>query len=219
MGIFAPGVKKIGDYFENMNHYLEAHAEEFGYLGGSNWQAQERTANNEIMNVMYFKTTEGLHDFAHHDIHRQGWNWWNKNIKDMPHISIWHEVYSVPKGRWESIFVNSHPDVIGELIFLLLLLLLLIVHVLSCPRTGNTSTISTDFVGTAATTFRIDHPDAKAEGIEPGKPFYVSPIVDARRGLLKTSAGRLSASKSKGKEHDAYNDDPYENYGKLGYVQ
>lgn len=75
----------------------------------------------------------------------------------------------------------------------------------------------TDCFQIGGMSFKIDHPDAKAEGIEPGKPFWISPIVDARRGLLKTSAGRMSQSTAT--EHDAYNDDPYEKYGKLGYVQ
>lgn len=66
-----------------------------------------------------------------------------------------------------------------------------------------------------ATTFRAQASEKDIEGVEQGKPFFVSPIVDARRGLLKTSAGRMSASQAT--EHDKYNDDPYENYGKLGY--
>ncbi|KAK6527379.1 hypothetical protein TWF281_010559 [Arthrobotrys megalospora] len=178
MGMFAPGVKTIGDYFESMTTYLDSHADEFGYLGAATWIATDRETKNERMANMYFRNHEGLHKFAHHDMHRQGWNWWNKTVSDHPHIGIWHEVYVAPKGNWESIYINSAPT------------------------------------GLAATTFTVE-PSEKAEGTAPGERSFASPIVDARGGLLKTSAGRMS--RSQGTEHDSYNNDPYENYGKLGY--
>ncbi|RVD81476.1 uncharacterized protein DFL_009340 [Arthrobotrys flagrans] len=109
MGMFGPGVKTIADYFEGMTTYLDNHAEEFGYLGANRWLASDRPAKNEIMATMYFRNYEGLHKFAHDDMHRQGWNWWNKNLKNHPHIGIWHEVYVAPKGNWESIYINSAP--------------------------------------------------------------------------------------------------------------
>jgi len=95
-------------------------------------------------------------------IHREGWNWWNKTVTKHPHISIWHEVYSVPKGRWETIYANSHPTGLG------------------------------------ATSFKT-----MAKG-EEGKELWTRPLVDATRGLLRTSKGRMSQSNAT--EHDAYSD-------------
>lgn len=113
MGFLAPGAHHIADYFVKMAKYIEKNAEEFDFLGQSNWVSSERAAGNELLTIMYFRSVEGLHKFAHHDVHRQGWNWWNKNIKDMPHQSIWHEVFVAPKGNWESIYVNSQPILLG----------------------------------------------------------------------------------------------------------
>lgn len=108
------GAKQLADYFAGMARYLEAHAEEFDFLGASGWTGSERTTGNDVMTLMYFKSTDGLHKFAHHNVHREGWNWWNREISKMPHLSIWHEVYRSPKGNWENIYINSHPDLIGE---------------------------------------------------------------------------------------------------------
>ena len=38
----------------------------------------------------------------------KAWKWWNVYFKQWSHMSIYHEMYSVPKGNWESIYVNSH---------------------------------------------------------------------------------------------------------------
>jgi hypothetical protein len=66
LGIFAPGVKQIGDYFAQMVVDLEAHEKEFGLLGMTSWtNSAARTTQNEFLNVGYFKTVEGLHAFAH----------------------------------------------------------------------------------------------------------------------------------------------------------
>jgi hypothetical protein len=81
-------------------------------------------------------------------------------------------------------------------------------------RLGEEETVA-DFCLIGATTFPALAPEKSIEGLDTSKPFYVTPIVDARKGLLRTSAGRMSQSQAT--EHDSYNDDPYENYGKLGY--
>jgi hypothetical protein len=163
LGIFAPGVKQIGDYFAQMVVDLEAHDEEFGLLGMTSWaNTAARKTQNELLNVGYFKTVEGLHAFAHSDYHMKAWKWWNANYKQWPHMSIYHEVFHVPKGHWESIYVNS--------------------HISGLPST------------------RVKTEDG----------LWRSPIVDASRGLLKTSAGRMSRSDAT--DHDNIGEgwvDPY----------
>ena len=164
LGILAPGVKQIGDYFAQMVVDLETHEDEFGLLGMTSWtNSAARKTQNELMSVGYFKTVEGIHDFAHSDYHMKAWKWWNANVKQWPHMSIWHEIYHVPKGHWESIYVNS--------------------HISGLPST------------------RVKTDDG----------FWASPIVDASKGLLKTSAGRMARSDAK--EHDNIGEgwsDPYQ---------
>ena len=166
LGMFAPGVKKMNDYFARMMKDLDDHADEFGFLGSTSWlNASDRTTSPEIMMVCYFRTVEQLHAFAKSHYHRDAWDWWNKNQKSMPYVSIYHETFHVPKGGWEAIYINSHVS------------------------------------GINASTVR--YTDALT-----GKDMYASPIVDASKGLLKTSAGRMSRSQAN--EHDDLPYDPYQ---------
>jgi len=165
LGLLAPGAKDIADGFQAMAKDLDAQADKFDFLGMTTWlNANTRETQNEILSVGYFKTVEGLHAFAHDDLHRKWWTWWNRSYKKWSHMSIFHEVYHAPKGHWENIYINSHVS-------------------------GIEST----------TTKVVDE--------ETGKEMWASPIVDAGRGLLKTSGGRMSRSEAN--EHDKYGADPY----------
>ena len=167
LGMLAPGFKTTADYFQSMAESLDKHSEEFGFLGMSTYlNTNDRSTGNELMNVAYFRTTAGLHAFAHSEHHRDGWNWWNRTVKEHPHISIFHEIFEAPRGHWESIYVNSHAS------------------------------------GINATQHKVID--------EEGQERWASPVVDASRGLLKTSAGRMSRSKAD--EHEGYAfHDVYEN--------
>lgn len=163
MGALAPGLKELGNYFEAMIKDVESNAEKYTYLGSSSWIANaERPTNNELMTIIYFKTSEGLHNYAHGDLHREGWNWWNKNVAGFNHISIWHEVFVAPKGHWENIYINTRPLLMG------------------------------------ATTF----PVKTEEGTK-----WISPVVDASRGVLKSSRGRMTLTD--GTDYEKYAPDPY----------
>lgn len=160
MGLLAPGAKELSDFFVKMEKDLDEHSEEFGFLGSTSWlNSSDRTTSSEIMAVCYFRTTEGLHEFAHSPYHRVGWDWWNRTMKEHPHLAIYHETYHVPKGNWESIYVNSHIS------------------------------------GINSTTHRITDEMT-------GQDAWARPIVDASKGLLKTSAGRMG--RSQGQEHEQY---------------
>ncbi|KAI7270667.1 hypothetical protein KC345_g7388 [Hortaea werneckii] len=109
LGILAPGAKDIADGFQAMAKDLDAQADKFDFLGMTTWlNANTRETQNEILSVGYFKTVEGLHAFAHDDLHRKWWTWWNQSYKKWSHMSIFHEVYHAPKGHWENIYINSH---------------------------------------------------------------------------------------------------------------
>ena len=166
LGALAPGMAGVRSHFPVMTADLEAHREEYGYLTSTAWfNLDQRQASSELLNIVYFKNVEGLHKFAHAAAHREVWAWFNRHTREWPHISIWHETYQVPRGNWETIYINSHVQGINRA---------------SLPQT-----------------------DEKT-----GESLWNYPIVDASKGLLKTSAGRMSRSNAT--EHDVYGDDPYD---------
>ena len=111
MGMFAPGYKELGDRFDSMLYQLQSNffspirlsayqysivqtektGDQFGFLGATRYiGCNERATNNDIMSMLFFKTADGLRDFAHSPIHREAWQWWNASLKSHPHLSIWH---------------------------------------------------------------------------------------------------------------------------------
>ncbi|KAF2860967.1 hypothetical protein K470DRAFT_270202 [Piedraia hortae CBS 480.64] len=165
LGILAPGVKATGDYFESMTRDLDDKADEYGFMGMTSWlNGSDRESKNMLLNVCYFRSVEGLHEFAHDALHRKGWDFWNKIYKTHPHITLYHEMYHVPRGNYESIFINSRPSLSG-----------------------------TNFTS---------YTDPKT-----GEKMWASPVVDASKGLLRTSAGRMSRSDAT--ENDKYGPGSY----------
>jgi hypothetical protein len=162
LGILAPGWKELGRYFASMTKEVEKKAAEYDYLGSQHWVSEgQRATGNEVMSVMYFKTSEGLHKYAHGPLHREGWNWWNKTEAQHAHLGIWHEIFVAPKGHWESIYINSQP------------------------------------LGLGATTF----PVKTESGV-----VWQNPLVDASKGVLRSSKGRMTLSD--GTDHEQYYEVP-----------
>ncbi|KAL2256726.1 hypothetical protein VTK26DRAFT_1222 [Humicola hyalothermophila] len=108
LGIFAKGFREVGEHLDAMIVDLHEHGEKYGFLGNTRWIGNERETNNQVMTICYFRTMEGLHNFAHGPIHRKAWDWWNNVTKTFPYLSIMHEVYHAPKGHWENIYANCH---------------------------------------------------------------------------------------------------------------
>ncbi|EJU03093.1 hypothetical protein DACRYDRAFT_21415 [Dacryopinax primogenitus] len=107
LGLLAPGVKEISDWAEKC--YVECRDnEEYGLLGMSHFLGTERSANNTIATLMYFRTTAGLHKFALSQVHRDTWSWWLEIQKKYPHLAIMHETYDVLPKHWESVYVHMH---------------------------------------------------------------------------------------------------------------
>ncbi|RJE23450.1 hypothetical protein PHISCL_04208 [Aspergillus sclerotialis] len=158
LGIFAPGYADLEDYMNRMLTQLAENANEYGYLGYSNWlENNARTNNNQVMIACYFRTIEDLHAYAHSPLHREAWNWWNSLTKSRPYLAINHEVYQSPKKHWENIYINCHPSGINAMV-----------------RTE--------------------------EG-------WTRPIVDARRGGMRSQTGRMS--RSAGDDNEKYGPEPY----------
>lgn len=115
LGLFGPGYKEIADFFKELVVDLEEKAPKNGFLASSSYSnISDHSANGAIMNVMYFSSYEHLHAFAHEEGHRNAWNWWNKNLGKHKHISIGHEIFSVPAGKWETVYINYHPNNFGR---------------------------------------------------------------------------------------------------------
>lgn len=113
-GLFAPGFRQAGEYFGKCVAWLEEDASSRGYLGSTQWlNSGDRKTSNHIMMVIYFRSTEDIHAFAHHAIHRAPWKWWNQSAKGLQHISLTHENFQTQKGAWENVFHNSSPIHLG----------------------------------------------------------------------------------------------------------
>ncbi|KAK5123526.1 hypothetical protein LTR85_002564 [Meristemomyces frigidus] len=114
LGILAPGAKEFVDYFSSMARDLEKERQDFGMLGASSWLAnKERSSDNDILLIYYFRTVAGVEKFAHSESHRKGWEWYTKWSKQYKHLALRHELYHVPAGHHENVFLNSHPTLVG----------------------------------------------------------------------------------------------------------
>ncbi|KAH8698394.1 hypothetical protein BGW36DRAFT_375998 [Talaromyces proteolyticus] len=120
LGILYPGYQKIVKYFNAMHEDLEKNRKKYGYLSSTAWISlsdPSRTAAREIMHIFYFKSIGGLNEFAHGAAHRAGWDWWNHTVKEHPDLSMMHELYEVPAGNWENIYLNYWPASFGSSVF------------------------------------------------------------------------------------------------------
>ncbi|CEO58342.1 hypothetical protein PMG11_03073 [Penicillium brasilianum] len=117
LGLFAPGMKALGEHFEAMIDEMCADPQKSGLLGTSRWIKQDDAAGNDTMTVFYLRDFESLHRFAYGEVHMDGVRYWNRIVRDSPHIAIYHETYVVPRGHWEAIYINSKPTGLGDMWF------------------------------------------------------------------------------------------------------
>jgi hypothetical protein len=61
---------------------------------------------------MYFKDVEGVHRFAHSDIHRRGWNAFK--VGKLPHVGLYHETFIVQPGGHEAVYQDCYPILLGR---------------------------------------------------------------------------------------------------------
>lgn len=111
LGPLAPGARDIANYFQNMTKDLGEHRATNGYLGATTYlhASSDRATKSEIMTTFYFRSLADVDRWAHSAVHREGWNWWSKVRKEHKHLSINHEVYEAPRGKFENIYDNSEP--------------------------------------------------------------------------------------------------------------
>lgn len=115
LGGLAPGSKEVADKFIACHKEVLGRAKEFGCLGGTSYRGDETASNNTLMTIYYFRDLEGLNRFAHDRIHREVWDWYNRECvkKGYSHIGIFHEAFCAQAGAYETIYVNMQPTLLG----------------------------------------------------------------------------------------------------------
>ncbi|PVI06334.1 hypothetical protein DM02DRAFT_514960 [Periconia macrospinosa] len=117
-GRLAPGFREIGEAFTDMWRDLSKNREINGFLGKtSTLFATDQDSDNTAAWISYQRSTEDLHKWALTPVHRKGQETYFKLQKQNPHLGIMHELYSVPKHRWETIYYNFKPFGLGKLVF------------------------------------------------------------------------------------------------------
>jgi hypothetical protein len=70
LGMLGSGYKQLGDLFDGMVRDLDKRSEEYGFLGATSWlNFSDRSTSSELMTVCYFRSVEGIHQFAHDPLH------------------------------------------------------------------------------------------------------------------------------------------------------
>ena len=112
LGLFAPGVRVLGQHFAAMEAEMRAQADAYGLLGASSWRGdQHRDTANQALYLFYFRDVAGLQRFAHGPAHRAGWDAYNR--AGHRHVGFMHEVFSVPRRAYESVYLNCAPNLLG----------------------------------------------------------------------------------------------------------
>jgi fumigallin biosynthesis monooxygenase-like protein len=80
-----------------------------------------------VVNIMYWRSFEHLHAFAHmrDGLHLPAWAEFNRRVGTDGSVGIWHETYMVERGQYECIYANmprfgfahavSHRPITGRL--------------------------------------------------------------------------------------------------------
>ncbi|KAF2270163.1 hypothetical protein CC78DRAFT_528656 [Lojkania enalia] len=121
-GRLAPGVAKVGKYFADIWTLAEAQRQKYGYLGNSPEMVSQIDAMGKygrrdgddrgktMMWISYWSSLDGLHRFANEGVHREAWKWWEAGASERyQHTGLMHELYEVPAGHWENIYLNFRP--------------------------------------------------------------------------------------------------------------
>lgn len=120
LGFLAPGASAAGEYFlkmvDTLNNDPTAY-DTYGLLpGAQTFRGGERAANNTSLLVMYFRDMAGLTKFALEDsTHRGAMEWWRtfSRTAEGGNVGIYHEVFEVGEGGYETVYDNMPPTLLG----------------------------------------------------------------------------------------------------------
>lgn len=64
-----------------------------------------------IMVVQYWRSEGHLERYAHSQVHahRGFWKWFNRNVKSNGEVGLWHELYKVRAGEYDTSYINMPP--------------------------------------------------------------------------------------------------------------
>ncbi|KAH6669291.1 hypothetical protein B0J14DRAFT_657385 [Halenospora varia] len=114
-GRYAPGMAEVGETYSAMWKDAEENREKWGFLGKTTGlKTSNLESNNATIWISYWKNLESVERFAQGPAHKKGWDLFRQTSKKYPHIGILHETYAVPKGHWETIYVNFLPFGMGQ---------------------------------------------------------------------------------------------------------
>ncbi|CZR61639.1 uncharacterized protein PAC_11536 [Phialocephala subalpina] len=179
LGFFAPDFDKVGGYLKKMSDLLENdQTQESGFLGQSCLNKTDKNGANEFIFISYWRGLEDVHRFAHGELHREAWRWWESTLKQHNYIGFMHEVYEAPASSYEGVYINFQPSLLG------------------------------------ATTYLKK--DGKMVGGEV-KPEWISPLVDANKGPMRTSNNRRGLKDRKDIVDEMFGErNAYEAVGTIG---
>lgn len=83
-----------------------------GLLGG-----QYQTVGNPICYVQYWRSYDALLAYSHASdkLHQKAWRGFYKKIGTGGDVGIWHEVFRVAPGQYESVYINMPPFGLGAI--------------------------------------------------------------------------------------------------------
>lgn len=115
LGLLAPGAREMGTYFEAMREALASRRDEFGVVSTSLWRGTEASSQSAIMLVAYFTSAAALNRFAHDPVHRDGWDWYHRLVREQGcrHFGLFHETFVSRPGEWETIYMDCEPTLLG----------------------------------------------------------------------------------------------------------
>lgn len=111
-GYFAPQFQQLGGYLGKMIAAMDA-AKVPGFLGQTTFNRTDAKGAPETVLISYWDSTEALWAFAHSDVHKEGWLWWEKTIKENGYVGINHEVFEADAKNWENIYANFQPTMMA----------------------------------------------------------------------------------------------------------
>lgn len=87
-------------------------------LGISLWHQTDTQGALSNLTISYWKSVAHVHEYALGHKHRAALRWYIEQGEKIKHVGIFHEVYQVPKGGWEAVYVNWQPVLLGATSFL-----------------------------------------------------------------------------------------------------
>lgn len=158
LGIFAPQFAKTGKHLMRMTKLFDSADAPAGIMGSTAFERRDGRGATEFSIVSYWRSIEDLLEFAHGPVHREAWQWWEKELKLNDYVGICHEIFEADAGAWENVYVNFQPTLMGATSFL---------------RKGGKN----------------------VEGVVDDE--WITPLLDASRGKLAKSSGRMGRGDSK----------------------